>query len=417
MDRMFEVAAGLDVHRDTVVVTVRARRPKQTDVVETRTFETFHDGLVAMSQWLEQQGVEVAGLESTGVYWQPVARAIQSNFPKVVLWLVNPLHVKKVPGRKTDVSDSQWLSKLVMYGLVSPSFLPSPQLQELRTLTRHRTKLTADQTRYKNRILKAMESGGIKLGTVCADALGVTGRALLDAMIAGRPLSHDDIEKLARGTLRKKVPALFRAVQGQLSPSTVVVLSQLLSQLDRTASDIDAIERDIERLTTPMRTELKRLVQIPGIDDIAAAAILAESGTDMAVFDSSKHLASWAGICPGSNESAGIAKGAPTRKGNKYLRTILVQAAMAAKNTKGTFWQAKFRRLARLGPKKAAVALARSLLGCIFHILRDGVDYREPHTVPPPPHRLRAKVAVLKAQLQALGFTVTLVAPPPGVVS
>jgi transposase len=417
MERMFEVAAGLDVHRDTVVVSIRRRRPKQADAVETRTFETFHDGLVAMSQWLEQHGAEVVGLESTGVYWQPIAREIQRRLPQVTLWLVNPLHVKKVPGRKTDVSDSQWLSKLVMYGLVSPSFLPSPELQELRLLTRHRTKLTADQTRYKNRILKAMESGGIKLATVCSDALGATGRALLDALLAGQTLSEDDIKKIARGKLRKKVPELFRALQGQLSPSTVIVLRQLLGALDRIALEIAALEGHIERLTAPMRTEVDRLTQVPGIDAVAAAGILAETGPDMSPFPSAKHISSWAGISPGSEQSAGISKGAPTRKGNKYLRTILVQVAMAAKNTKGTFWQAKFRRLARLGPKKAAVALARSILGAIFHMLRDGVDYREPHTVPPPPHRLRAKVAGLKAQLQALGFTVTLTTPSPGSVS
>jgi transposase len=417
MERMFEVAAGLDVHRDTVVATIRRRRPKQADAVETRTFDTFHDGLVAMTQWLGQQEVEVAGLESTGVYWQPVARAIQRALPKVTLWLVNPLHVKKVPGRKTDVSDSQWLSKLVMYGLVSPSFLPSTELQELRLLTRHRTKLTADQTRYKNRILKAMESGGIKLATVCSDALGATGRALLDAMLAGQHLDKEQIEHLAHGQLRKKVPDLLRAVQGELSPSTVIVVRQLLSALDQIAVDIAALERQIERLTTPMRRDIDRLTQAPGIDEVAAATIIAEIGLDMSVFDSAKHIASWSGLSPGSDESAGKSKNAPTRKGNKYLRTILVQVAMAAKNTKGTFWQAKFRRLARLGPKKAAVALAHSILGSIFHMLRDAVDYREPHLVPPPPHRLRARVAALTAQLGTLGFDVTLAVRSPKVVS
>lgn len=417
MERMFEAAAGLDVHRDTVVVSIRRRRPKLGDLIETRTFDTFHDGLLALSQWLEQEAVEVVGLESTGVYWQPVARAVQRRLPKVMLWLVNPMHVKKVPGRKTDVSDSQWLSKLVMYGLVSPSFLPSTELAELRTLTRHRTKLTADQTRYKNRILKAMESGGIKLATVCSDALGVTGRALLDAMLAGTPLSEDEIKKLARGRLRKKVPELLRAVQGELSPSTVIVLRQLLGQHDRTAVDIDAVEAHIRRLTVPMKADIQRLIQVPGIDEIAASTILAETGPDMSLFPSAKHLTSWAGLSPGSEQSAGIAKRAPTRQGNKYLRTILVQVAMAAKNTKGTFWQAKFRRLARLGPKKAAVALARSLLASIFHMLRHGVDYRDPHTVPPPPHKVRARVAFLTAQLKALGFAVSVSVPQPVVVS
>ncbi len=418
MERMFEIAAGLDVHRDTVVVTIRRRRPKQADTVETRTFDTFHDGLEAMTQWLAQQEAEVAGLESTGVYWQPIARAIQHALPKVLLWLVNPLHVKRVAGRKSDVGDSQWLSKLVMYGLVSPSFLPSDQLQELRKLTRHRTKLTADQTRYKNRTLKQMESGGIKLASVCSNALGKTGRALLDAMLDGQQLDEEAITNLARGTLRKKVPDLLRAVQGRLSPSTVVVLRQLLRSLDDIGRDIAALESHIQRLTAPMKADIDRLVQIPGVDEIAAAAIVAEIGTDMSVFPSTKDIASWGGLSPGSNESAGKSKDAPTRQDNKYLRTILVQVAMAAKNTKDTFYCSKFRRLARLGPKKAAVAVAHSILSSIFHMLKDGVDYREPASIPPPAHRVRARVAALTAQLHALGYTVDLsLAPPEPVVS
>jgi transposase len=408
MERMFDISAGLDVHRDTVVVSIRRRRSKQSDQVQTRTFETFHDGLAAMVEWLEEQGVEVAGMESTGVYWQPIARAIQRKLGKVLLWLVNPHQVKKVAGRKSDVSDSQWLSKLVMYGLVSPSFLPSVELQELRKLTRHRTKLTADQTRFKNRILKEMESGGVKLATVCSDALGKTARGLLDAMLAGQRLDEDSIKRLARGTLRKRVPDLLRAVQGELSPSTVIVLRQLLRWLDELASDIATLEGHIHRLTSPMRADIERLTQVPGIDEVAASAIIAEIGTDMSSFGSAKHIASWGGLSPGSEESAGKSQNAPTRKGNKYLRTIMVQGAMAAKNTKGTYCQSKFRRLARLGPKKAAVALARSMLCSIFHMLKDGVDYREPQTIPPPPHRVRARVAALTDQLAALGFVVTL---------
>jgi transposase len=407
MERMFEVAAGIDVHRDTVVVAVR-RRSGSTDAVQTRTFETFSDALIEMTAWLSQQGVEVVGLESTGVYWQPVVRAIQRSLPKVVVWLVNPAQVKKVPGRKTDVGDSQWLSKLVMYGLISPSFLPSLELQELRKLTRHRTKLTADQTRYKNRIIKEVESSGIKLASVCSDVLGKTARALLDAMVAGRTLDADAISMLAQGSLRTHVPQLLRAVQGALSPSTVLVLRQLLRRLDDVSKDICDLESDIQRLMVPMAAELKRLVEIPGINEVAAAAVLAEIGVDMSCFPSAKHLSSWGGLSPGSEESAGKSKHAPTRQGNKYLRTILVQVAMAAKNTKGTFWQSKFRRLARLGPKKAAVAVARSMLGVIFHMLASGTPYREPDTVPPPPHRLRARISSLAAQLESLGFKVSL---------
>jgi transposase len=412
MEKMFEIAAGIDVHRDTVVVSVRSRgRPG--DELQTRTFETFDDSLKEMTKWLQECAVEVVGLESTGVYWQPVVRAVQNALPKAVVWLVNPAEVKKVPGRKTDVGDSQWLSKLVMYGLVSPSFLASGDLQELRKLTRHRTKLTADKTRYKNRILKEIESSGIKLATVCSDVLGKTGRALLDAMLAGQTLDATAIGQLAQGRLRREVPQLLRAVQGTLTRSTVIVLRQLLRQLDGVAQDIAALESEIHQLMAPMAADIQRLVQIPGFDVVAAATVLAEIGPDMSVFPSAKDLASWGGLSPGSEQSAGKAKRAPTRKGNKYLRTILVQVAMAAKATKGTFWQRKFRRLARLGPKKAAVALARSLSSVVFHILRDHTPYREPDTVPPPPNRIKARVSALTAQIEALGFHITVTPPTP----
>jgi transposase len=220
MNRVFEVAAGIDVHRDTVVVSVRRQFRKREEDVETRTFETFHDGLIAMTVWLECEGVEVVGLESTGVYWQPVVRAIQKRMPKVVIWLVNPMQVKKVAGRKSDVSDSQWLSKLVMYGLVWPSFVPSLHLQELRKLTRYRTKLTADRTRGKNRIIKEVERSGLKLATVCSDVLGKTGRTLLEAMLDGKVLDDAAIEKMTYGSLRGRVQDLGRALKDPITPCT-----------------------------------------------------------------------------------------------------------------------------------------------------------------------------------------------------
>lgn len=408
MERVFEVAAGIDVHRDTVVVSVRRQIRKGVEDVETRTFETFHDGLVTMTVWLEQQGVEVVGLESTGVYWQPIVRAIQQRLPSITVWLVNPTHVKKVAGRKSDVSDSQWLSKLVMYGLVSPSFVPSLDLQELRKLTRHRTKLTADRTRVKNRIIKEVERSGLKLATVCSDIFGKTGRALLEAMLAGEVLDADAIKKMAHGTLRDHVPDLARALKDPITPCTAIILRQMLRRLDDTDKDIATLESEIRKFLQPMADDIARLDQIPGIDEIAAAGIVAETGIDMSVFPSAKHLASWGGLSPGSEESAGKAKQAPTRKGNKYLRTILVQAAMSAKKTKGSFWQHKGRRLARLGPKKAAVALARSLASVVFHILRDRSDYRDPATVPPPPARARARLVALADQIRRLGFDVTI---------
>jgi len=408
MERVFEIAAGIDVHRDTVVVSVRRQLGRQVQDVETRTFETFHDGLVAMTVWLEHQRVEVVGLESTGVYWQPVVQAIQKRTPKVVVWLVNPMQVKKVAGRKSDVSDSQWLAKLVMYGLVSPSFVPSLQLQELRKLTRFRTKLTADRTRGKNRIIKEVERSGLKLATVCSDVLGKTGRTLLQAMLDGVVLDDAAIENMTFGTLRHRVPELARALKDPITPCTAVILRQMLRRLDDINKDIADLESEIRKLLQPLADDVARLEQIPGIDEIAAAAIVAETGTDMSVFPSAKHLASWGGLSPGSEESAGKNKQAPTRKGNKYLRTTLVQAAISAKQTKGSFWHYKARRLARLGPKKAAVALARSLASVVFHILADRCDYRDPAIIPPPPARAKARLAALADQIRRLGFDITI---------
>jgi transposase len=405
VDRMFAIAAGIDVHRDKVVVTVR-RRLERTDEVKTRTFETFRDSLVAMTAWLASEAVEVVGLESTGVYWRPVVRAIHEQLPSGQVWLLNPADVKQMPGRKTDVNDSQWISRLVLYGHVRPSFLPPTDLSELRELTRHRTKVVADQTRYKNRIIKGLESNGIKLASVCSDCLGKTGRAILDALIAGEDMTPAKIAQLARGTLRSKVDLLSRAVRDTLVPASAVVLQQLLRRLDSLDEDIQALDQEIARHLEPYQQQVARLCEVPGIDQVAAASILAETGHDLAAFPSPKHLSSWAGLSPGSNESAGKPKAAPTRKGNKYLRTILVQCAQSARGTKDSFWKRRYRQLVRLGPKKAIVALARRLLHSVYALLRFGRSYRDPDLQPPPPHRLRREVQNLTARLSALGFDV-----------
>jgi transposase len=407
VDQLFETAAGIDVHRDIVVVTVRRRRGHK-DELETKTFETFRDDLVAMTSWLGAQGVQVVGLESTGVYWKPVIRAIKEHLPSVHAWLLNPTHIKQMPGRKSDVTDSQWISRLVLYGHVSPSFLPSADLCELRELTRHRTKVVGDRSRYKNRIIKSLEANGVKLASACSDVFGRTGRAILDALVNGEDMTPAKIAELARGSLRSKVDLLSRAVRDTLVPSTAAVLHQMLRRLDSLDEDVRDLDHQIAGRLNPYTDQVARLSEVPGIDEVAAASILAETGPDLASFPTARHLSSWAGLSPGSNESAGKVKAAPTRKGNKYLRTILVQCIQSAKKTKNTFWQRRYRQLTRLGPKKAAVALARRLLHTIFALLRSGQTYRDPDLTPPPPHRLQRMVHNLSNRLQALGFDVTL---------
>ncbi|MBI4705642.1 MAG: IS110 family transposase [Deltaproteobacteria bacterium] len=408
------MAAGIDVHRDTLAVTVR-RSDGARERAETRTFDTFQDDIARMVAWFVECSVEVVALESTGVFWKPVVRELQLGCQAVV-WLINPLQAKRVPGRKTDVSDSQWLSKLAMYGLVAPSFLPGPEQEELRKLTRHRVRVVQDRVRWVNRTIREMQAAGIKLDSVCSDPLGMSGRAMLEAIIEDNS-SPAQIAELAKGRLRSKLPTIQRAVQGSFSEVSKMLLRQCLAQIDGMTELIGHIDAKIAQLSQPQLEQMRALDAIPGIDHVAAAAILAETGTDMSVFDSAKHLASWAGLSPGSNESAGKHKGARARKGDKYLRTILVQCATAASRAKGTFWKAKSGRLLRLGSKKAHVAIARKLLVCIYHMLRDGQPYLEPVAALPTAKQIERRTNAYKHQIELLGFKVTIepapAAPPP----
>lgn len=412
MDTLYAVCAGMDVHRDTVVVSIRKRDERGRERVETRTFETFNDTLIEMVQWLDENEVPIVGLESTGVYWKPVVRVLKLRSPQRVIWLVNPADVKKVPGRKTDVNDSQWLSKLVMYGLVSPSFLPSIEMEELRVLTRHRTKLVGERTSCTNRIIKQLESAGIKLASVCSDVLGKSGRAMLDALLQG---SEDPsaMAQLACGRLRNKRPLLERALAGSFSGATQFILRQLLARLDQVERDIAALNAEVETLLKPYHDEVELLMSVPGLDTISIAAVLAEIGPDMSLFANADAISAWAGVCPGSNESAGKFKASPTRKGNRYLRTMLVQAAWAASKARGCFWRQKFRQtVGRLGVKKAILAIARRMLVAIFYILRDAQPYHEPTPVTPTPEKLKRLLRRHTDALAALGFHVTLEPAP-----
>lgn len=408
MEMLFTVTAGVDVHKDTAVVTVRRLAERGRERQETRTFETFHDSLGALSAWMVEAGVQALTVESTGVYWKPLVRVLKEKAPSVTVWVVNPHHVQKVPGRKTDVSDSQWLAKLVMYGLVSPSFLPSTALDELRKLTRHRTKLVSDQVRHENRIIKELEASGVKLDSVCSEALGKSGRAMIDAILEGQT-EPDTIANLAKGRLRNKIALLRRAVAGSFSSSTIFVLRQLLRRLDAINADVEMTDAQIAVLMQPMQEDAALLCTAPGFDRVTCAAILAEMGPDMSVFHSAKHLAAWAGVSPGSYESAGTAKKGPARKGDKYLRTSLVQVAWCAVRKKGSHWQARFNRLVRrLGRLKAIVAIARGVLVAAYHMLRDRKPYQEPSPVTLDPTARDRLARRYTTQLEALGFAVQI---------
>jgi transposase len=318
-------------------------------------------------------------MESTGVYWKPVFHLLEGRFEVL---LVNAHRVKNVPGRKTDVKDAEWIAQLLQYGLLSPSFIPPPPVRELRDLTRQRAQLVAERAGVVNRIHKVLEDANIKPASVATDVLGVSGRAMLAALVGGA----DDpaaLAELARGSLRKKEAELAQALRGMVTDHHRFLLRTLLRQVDQLEGLIAEYTARIEAQFAPFADAAGRLESIPGVGARAAEAIVAEIGADMTRFPTAGHLASWAGLCPGNNESAGKRRTGKTTKGSRWLRTVLVQAAWAASHTKRTIFQATYRRwVKRLGRKKALVALAHKILVLIHKLLKDGVMYEERWTAP-----------------------------------
>lgn len=409
MDTLYPHCAGLDVHKKTVVACVRhadgAGHPRH----EVRTFGTLTAELLALSDWLAAQGVTHVAMESTGVYWKPVYHLLEGH---CALLLVNAQHVKQVPGRKTDVKDCQWLAELLQHGLLKASFVPPPPLRELRDLTRQRAQLVGEKTAVANRIQKVLEDANIKLASVATDVLGASGRDMLEALCAG----ETDVEKLAdlaRRRLREKIPQLQRALAGRVTAHHRFLLRMHLDHLAHLEELIGRLGVRVEEVLAPFAEAAERLTTIPGVSARVAEVVLAEIGTDMQQFPTAGHLASWAGLCPGNHESAGKRKTGRTTKGDRWLRTILVQAAWAASRSKGTYLQAQYHQLARRrGRKRALVAVAHTLLGIIYHMLRDGTTYVElgpDHLDRQDPERLTRQ---LVKRLERLGHKVTLEAKP-----
>jgi transposase len=377
MEIVFERCAGIDVHKRTVVVCRLARDAQGARLAETRTFGTTTGELLQLSDWLAEGGCTHVGLESTGEYWKPVFNLLEGAFE---VWLLNAAHIKAVPGRKTDVKDAQWIAELLAHGLVRPSFIPPRAQRELRDLTRYRTTFVRERVNLVNRVHKVLEGANLKLASVATDIMGVSGRAILAALLAGEA-DPAVLAELARGPLRKKRPQLEQALQGQMRPHQSFVLTELLAQ-------IDSLEESIARFTAQIQAQCAQeadgaevvalLDTIPGLSAATAQVVVAEIGTDMRRFPSAAALAAWAGLAPGNNESAGRQRSGRTRKGNVWLRTILVQAAQAAAHTKETALVARYRRIAaRRGHKKAIVALAHALLVIIYHVIARRQPYHE----------------------------------------
>jgi transposase len=405
MSVLYPQCAGLDVHKETVVACVMLTSASGKVSREVRTFATTTVGLQTMAQWLESFGVTHVGMESTGIYWRPVFNILEG---RVEVILVNAQHMKAVPGHKTDIKDSEWLADLLRHGLLTASFIPPKPIRDLRDLVRHRKTLVQHRAQAINRVQKVLETANIKLSSVASDVLGKSGRDMLDAMLAGIG-DAETLAGLARGRLRPKIPALREALDGRVEATHRLLLRQLLDVIDFLQGQIDAISTDIDALLLPHEQLVTRLRQIPGIGPLAAAAILAEIGTDMTCFPSAKHLASWAGVAPGNKQSGGKRLKAHTNKGNTHLRAVLAEVVWVISHTRNTYLSAQYHRLAhRIGKKRAIVAVSHSLVTIIYHMLQENEDYHElgSHYFETLDTTRQRDTAVRR--LQALGYKVSL---------
>ena len=408
MNVMVTRVAGLDIHQATVVATVRIPGPDGAQQMWTETFGTMTTDLLALREWLQAYGVTQVAMESTGVYWKPVYYVLEGGF---TLLLINMRELKHLPGRKTDVKDSEWLAQLLECGLLRSSFVPPPPIRELRDLTRYRVQQVRDHSQEVNRLHKVLEDAGVKLSSVLSDVMGTSGRAILGALVRGTT-DPTVLAELARGKLRKKLPELRRALIGQFRPHHAFLLEQALAKIDFLEEAIERITAEIDRRLAPFEPMLANLDTIPGVNRIGAVSLLAETGGDMGRFRTAGHLCSWGAMCPGLDESAGKRRSGRTRKGNKYLRAALIQAGLAAMRMNGSALQARYYRVKRQrGHKKAVVAVGHQILEIAYYIMRDGVTYRElgadyferRHTERTVRRHLR--------QLEALGYHVTLDTP------
>jgi len=405
MDVLYLRCAGIDVHKRTAVVTVgwvddQGQRQKQT-----RTYGTMSGDIERLRQWLVERGVTHVAMESTGVYWKPLFNLLE---PHVEVVLANAAHVKAVPGRKTDVRDSEWLLDLMQHGLIQGSFIPDAPIRALRDLTRYRTSLIEERTRALNRIQKVLEDANIKLASVVSEVLGASGRAMLEALIAGET-DPEVLASLARGTLRKKHDALVQALAGRIQDHQRVLLRTLLAQVDHLEQAITQLSAEIADRLVPYAEALELLCTIAGVKRRVAEVVLAEIGPDLSRFADARHLCSWAAICPGNHESAGKRRSGRMRHGNRWLRGVLLQAAWAAIKVKGGYFGAQFRRIAkRRGDKRAAIAVAHSLLTVIYYVLTRGVPYDDLGADYFDRLRPEQQARYHARRLAELGFDVTL---------
>lgn len=374
MEVVFKRCCGLDVHKATVVVCLWMSDEWGKIRKEIRTFGTMTADLLVLYDWLRANGVTHIAMESTGVFWKPIYNLLEASF-KVLL--VNAAHIKRVPGRKTDVTDCEWIADLLAHGLLKGSFIPPKPIRELRDLTRYRKSLIDERVREVNRLHKLLQSANLKLSSVASDVMGMSGRKMMEALLEGNT-DPEALADLAKGKLRKKLPELRKALEGRFSAHHRLILGHILAHLDFLDEAIEKISGEVAARTAPFDDLIQFMDTITGVDRKAAEGTIAEIGLDMEQFPTHRHLASWTGLCPGNNESAGKRKRGRARKGNQWFRRYAIEMALAASRSKGTYLNALYHRLVRRkGHKKAIVAVAHSILVIIYHVIKHRVPYRE----------------------------------------
>ena len=373
MEVIYKRCCGLDVHKEIVVACLLIREGGKV-LKEIRTFLTMTVDLVVLHDWLKARQVTHVAMESTGIYWRPVFNLLEEDF---TVLLVNAAHIKAVPGRKTDVKDCEWIADLLSHGLLRGSFIPPEPIRDLRDLTRYRKSLTDERVREVNRLQKFLEGANIKLSSVASNVMGVSGRAMLEALTAGST-DPQVLSELAKGRLRKKLPELKKALEGRFRAHHRFIVAEILTHLDFLDEAIERVSQEVSNRIAPFSKKVELMDLVPGINQRVAEGVLSEMGVDMSCFPSHGHAASWTGLCPGNNESAGKRKSGKTRKGNQWLRRYLIEASWAAVRKRGTYLSALYYRLVpRRGKNKAIVAVAHALLVMIYHILKHQVSYRE----------------------------------------
>jgi transposase len=407
MKQIRDKVAGLDVHRDSVVACCRVQRPNRSIDVTKKSFATTSRGLVELVEWLAAAAVTTVVMEATGVYWKPVYYALEGHFDE--LSLCNAQHVKNVPGRKTDLTDAEWLADVAAHGMVRPSFVPPADIREVRELTRYRKTQVDARTKEIQRLEKVLQDAGIKLTSVASGVWSKSSRDIIEAMIAGEK-DPQVLAQMAKSRMRAKIPQLEEALSGCFGPHHAAVCRQVIDHIDFLDRSIAALTAEITTRLAPFHGAMTIICSITGVSSTTAEVMIAEMGTDMSRFPTAGHLCAWAGVAPASHESAGKRRPDGTRHGSTWLQRALVEAARAAARTKGSYFSAQYSRIARRrGPNKAAVAVAHSILAVTWHLLTNGVIYDDPGSQYfEQRHDPAIEAKRLQKRIESLGYQVTI---------